>query len=309
MDNAPCTLDHCSGAGAATCIDVELMLSPHGDLGATRQALDWVGTQLGVSFSLRQGAGAILLMDSAWHDQLSPQLIDALREERPLVTLPGGLVADPALPHRSMHGPEAALDLLQQFSALPALAEKSAGLAAVEHDAPLKWPRWLQQVLQGRDESATPALLASYGDGACMHFDFSQRKVHCDPLALQHLRLHRELPRPVSRAPLQRDAVRHRLDHTLWDLGIAAGSLPLLNAPADFWLAPVRWAAAASVRPYSRRPMHLEALRWLQSGPLSPAHLQRRLRASHTELRQFLQAGLLAGLLHWTSLATEKGHP
>lgn len=307
MQSSLCIPYDCNDANAAASIDVEVMLSPDGDLGATRQALDWVGTQLGVSFNLRQGAGAVLLMDSAWQGQLSPQLIDALREERPLVTLPGFLMAGQDLPPSSIRGPEAAMDLLRQFRAIPVLAERPPELATTDGAAPVEWPGLLQQVLKGRDESASPMLLAGYGHGACMHFDFSQRQVNCDPLALQHLRLHRELPRPLTRATLQPDAVRRSLEHTLWDLGIAAGSLPLLNAPADSWCVPLRWAAAANVHPYSRRPMHLEALRLLQALSLSPAQLQRRLRTRTAELRQLLQAGLLAGLFQWTSVDVEEG--
>lgn len=292
---------------ALACIDVEHLMSPRGDVAATLRALDWVGSQLGVLFNLRHDAGDIVLLDGALQGRLSPQLLHSLREDRPLVTLPGLPAADESLSQPVAHDPQAVLALLQQFKAIPALAQRCQTAGAPGSPTHAGLPVLLQQVLQGREVPETPALWASYGPLACMHFDFASRQVICDALALQHLRLHRELPQQAAWAELQPKGVKRSLAKTLWDLGIAAGPSPLLDAPADFWLAPLRCVAGSDIHSYTRWPMHLDALRLLQSAPLSPTQLQRRVRTGMAELRQLLQAGLLTGLLQWAPFTVDQG--
>ncbi len=276
-------------------VAVQHYMSLSFDLRAAQIALDQVGEHMGVCFDLRPDAGDILLLDSAMQARLSPQMIHALREDRPLVTLPGQLGPDAASPRNAQHSRGVVNELLHQCRAITLVGERRQADAGFEPCL----PRLLQRVLQGRQVRDTPPLLACYGPGACMHMDFGRALVVCDPVALQHLRLHRVLPQQVAQATLQGNAVRRGLDEALWDLGIAAAACPLHNAPNQCWTAPIMAAPGTSIRKLSLRPLHVDALRLLQAGPLAPAELRRRLRAGETELRGLLQACLFLGLAHW----------
>jgi hypothetical protein len=96
------------------------------------------------------------------------------------------------------------------------------------------------------------------------------------------------------------------LDWTLWDLGVAGARLPLLDAPMDWWHAPLRNLAGTAMTTYTRHPRHLELARLLTSQPSKPADLCRRARTNSLEVRQFLQAGLMLNLLCWGDGATSQ---
>jgi hypothetical protein len=169
----------------------------------------------------------------------------------------------------------------------------------------------LQQVLRGRADPVLAPFTASYGPEANILFDFRSRLVFIDPQAQRELRVHRELPQPAPGARARADAIVRELDETLWDIGIAAGPYPLLDAPIDWWRRPLRWAVDARVERYSRIPRHCELARCLIEGPASPSELRRYARVGVAELRSFIQAGLMLGLLTWVDddFATTQRQP
>jgi hypothetical protein len=157
----------------------------------------------------------------------------------------------------------------------------------------------MQQVLRGRADVLLPTFAASYGADANIVFDFRARLVFIDPQAQRQLRVHRELPQPAPGARAKGDAIVRELDETLWDIGIAAGPYPLLDAPHDWWRTPLRWAVDARVERYSRIPRHCDLARCLIEGPASPSELRRYAHVGLADLRSFIQAGLMLGLLNW----------
>jgi hypothetical protein len=109
----------------------------------------------------------------------------------------------------------------------------------------------------------------------------------------------RELPRPVSQVHLQGNAMAWDLQGATWDIGIAAGELPLLNAPADWWHAPLQIDPAALIERFTRAPAHLDVARRLRAGPVTPSTLRTDARLGVFELRRVLQACLMLGVVRW----------
>jgi hypothetical protein len=161
----------------------------------------------------------------------------------------------------------------------------------------------IQQVLRGRADALLPAYSASYGADANLVFDFHARLAFVDPQAQRQLRVHRELPQPAPGARTQGDAIVRELDETLWDIGIAAGPHPLLDAPGGWWRTPLHWAVDARVERYSRIPRHIDLARCLIERPASPSDLRRYAHVSLADLRSFIQAGLMLGLMAWGQAA------
>jgi hypothetical protein len=157
----------------------------------------------------------------------------------------------------------------------------------------------MQRVLRGRADPTLAPFAASYGTDANLLFDFRAGLVFVDPQAQRQLRVHRELPQPAPGAHAKGDAIVRELDETLWDIGIAAGPYPLLDAPLDWWRTPLRWAVDARVERFSRIPRHCDLARCLIEGPTSPSALRRYAHVGVAELRSFIQAGLMLGLLSW----------
>jgi hypothetical protein len=312
-----------------------LMLSDR-DMGTVRAVLDRVGARLGVKFELQGHAGEIVLVDGDLAAHVSPQLVLALAEERPVVTIAGlhrgddlSLSAAELLARRQR-------ELLAQLEAIPLVRQRCAGqsdsddglaapggpasgfdskfdsrfvdAAPPAPDAPLQAQHEvLRAVMRGALDPKTPAFTASYGPGAQMRFDFRARLVTIDPLAQEHLRLRRELPRPApGERPQPHFSVRE-LDLTLWDLGLAAASLAPLDAPADWWHARLVGTPAAEVERYSRAPGLRDLARRLQAGPATPSELRRQARVGVSELRGFLQACLLLRLAHWQGTSSFEG--
>jgi hypothetical protein len=91
------------------------------------------------------------------------------------------------------------------------------------------------------------------------------------------------------------------LQEATWDIGIAAGHLPLLDAPADWWHAPLQIDPAALVERYSRAPAHLDVARRLRAGPVTPSRLRTDARLGVSELRRVLQACLMSGVVRWVA--------
>jgi hypothetical protein len=164
-------------------------------------------------------------------------------------------------------------------------------------------------LLSGRADAGLPVFSASYGADANLVFDFQTRLAFVDPQAQRQLRVHRELPQPAPGARTQSEAIVRELDETLWDIGIAASPYPLLDAPADWWRTPLHWAVDARIEPLSRIPRHIDLARCLVEGPVSPSDLRRCARVSVADLRSFIQAGLMVGLMAWGPAGSVRAQP
>lgn len=179
----------------------------------------------------------------------------------------------------------------QQLAAATLLTEQTALLA---------------QVQRGLGDPGTPALAASYGPDAHLHFNFSTGLVCIDPLALQHLRVRRDVPLPAAGVRPDADSAHHELQDVVWSLGLASGHLALMGAPADWWHTPLQCTGLERIERYSRVPQHLDMARRLQAGALTPSELRRQACVGVAELRRFLQACLALQLLQWPRALTLK---
>lgn len=316
------------------------------DVAAVESMLAKLSEQLGVRFELRDDDGDIVLLDGALAERLSPQMIHAFKEERPMVVLgtAGAIgMGDDTSPLRARRDAKykelRRQDLLRQLRSIDLVRSQVPGGAADAAASSLRrggagaghsgFDSSFDTVIDGDQliaeelargqrevlrlalagalaaEGTMPArarvapLCASYGPGANLRFDFQQRLVHCDPLALQHLRGGRELPQPAPGARTGRTSSLRDLDDVLWDMGIAAGPLPLQGAPADWWHCPMQVNDALRAQGFTRVPGQLEVIRLLAAGPVTPSELRRQARMGVAELRRVLQACLVLRLAHW----------
>jgi len=324
-------------------IDVQHLGLPQHELDSVRSALEHVGRQLGVTLQLHGHSGEVVLLDVPFASRLSPQLMNALTEDRPVVLMPG-LGADDGhggTPEERAQRREEAL--LRQFGDLALVRRRSSlGAAAwgwrqrgtAQAPQPMPSSRTdaasgydsgfdsefdsvqllaeetdrahqdvVQRVLRGLRAPHTPPLSASYGPDANILFDFRSRLVHFDPRALQHLRVQRELPQPAPGARPGAEATVRELDETVWDIGLAAGPHRLLDEPADWWHTPLAAAADARVDRYSRLPRHLDMARRLQARAATPSELRRHAQVTVADVRRFVQAALMLNLIHWAPRA------
>ncbi len=166
----------------------------------------------------------------------------------------------------------------------------------------------LQAVLRGRRDPTARPLVAGYGPGAYMRFDFKNGLVSIDPLALRHLRVSRELPRPAIDAQPHADAAERDIDEMIWDLGLISGHFALANAPTDWWHTPLACTLPARITQFARTPKHIELARQLLTTPATPAELRQGLRINVADLCGFVQASLLMRLVHWVP-AVESARP
>lgn len=173
----------------------------------------------------------------------------------------------------------------------------------VERKEGAAWQSLMQQLLQGRQDPNTAPLTLGYGEDARLFVDFQQRQVRCETLALQHLRVSRERPwrmsGDTSAATPPPGCTARDLDDLLWDLGIASGAMPLWRGAGD---AAKQHLSCPNREPIARRtrtPSHLEAARRLHAAPATLAELRRCLGVAEADLRRFLQAALVLGLLRW----------
>ena len=309
------------------------------DLGAAQAVLDQVGAELAVNFALDTEAGEVVLLDAELAERMSPELIEAMKRDRPLIVLAGDAdLAWHAGQDLQRFERQRQL-LLHELAKLPLVRQRSARQRArdwaefegalgglrvrppqashagfdsafdsrLDSSAPVDEAMgqaqrsMLCQVLDGWRDPATPSLSASYGPQANLRFDFAARRVVLDPLAVQGLRIRREMPQPAPGALPGPRSTERTLAHTLWDLGIAGGQLPLLGAPPDWWHVPLSVDPEVRVQSYTRVPQHMDIVRRLQAGPLTPSVLRRQARADVSELRRVLQACLVLQLAHWRS--------
>jgi hypothetical protein len=305
------------------------------DRRAMKPLLDEVGLQLALRFELRDAAAEIVLLDADYAGATPLRQVQELAKGRPVVLVVGsadkrqGAVADGfercceelliQLKQITLVRSQSALwgaggwrmDGATQVPAttLPPSAFVSAFDADFDSQLdghalaadPLDEPRrdLVERVLNGMQDRATPPLAASYGPGACLRFNFAARSVAIDLEAQRCLRVLGELPAPAAGARPLAGALVCDLDETVWGLGLASGGFALLDAPEDWWHTPLLGPAASQIARYSRLPRHLELARQLVAGPASPSTLRKCVRVGIPELRQFLQACLFLGLVHW----------
>ncbi len=308
------------------------------DLPALRRTLDDLGLMLGVRFDLDASDATAVLLDIDYAGRTPVPLVkaqilgrpavlvetsdgpdaasrEAQRQEllRQLLALPAlrHLVAPSRLPERPARA--------QQVEGSPADASSSLGtvfdsafdsvlqaeqLVGLTPDAAGR--DLVGRVLRGLHDDASPTLVAAYGPQAAMRFDFASRMVALDPLALQGLRVRREVPRLADAPTLTDHAVTHDLDEVVWHLGMACGRYALLGQPHDAWHAPLVGHEVERIEPFTRQPRHLELMRRLQQGPATPSQLRRHVRIGIGDLRGFLQACLFLGLVRWAAAPTDQ---
>lgn len=278
------------------------------DLGSVRAALDRVGEELALNFELVDQAGEILLVDGDLAARASPHLLRELAAQRPVITISDLHRGDDLTLSTLELFERRQRDLRAQLEALPLVRDRlglgrdGAGQAPVNADRDAAASQaLLRAVWRGVVDRKLPALTASYGADANLRLDFRSRLATIDPLALQQLRLQRELPHWAPNVRPQPNFTVLELDLTVWDLGMAAGLVDLLEAPDDWWHVPLLSSPAACIRRYSGAPRHLELERRLRAGPQTPCELHRQAQIGVAELRGFLQACLLLRLVLWQS--------
>lgn len=299
------------------------------DFPTLRSMLSKIGLRLGIRLELRHESADVLLLGTPYASRAGPDPRDTRGQGRPVLaieTVDGRLVENSATLH--VIGRRKG-DLLRQFMDLalvrqsspywrdsnwtselgqlapPALSvhehfelvfEDSRALLEEVDEAHLEF---VQALLTATSDPMRPRLCASYGPGANLALDFGTGLVTIDRQALHFLRVRGELPAPAPGAAPQADAVVRKLDETLWDIGLSAGRLSLLDQPENWRETALESMSAAQVDRYSRNPRHLDLARHLAHGPATPTELRRHARLSEDELRGFIQAGLFLGLLRW----------
>ncbi|WP_088286270.1 hypothetical protein [Ideonella sp. A 288] len=293
------------------------------DAAAAESALHRVGERLGLRFQVRHDAGDIVLLGGSLARRMSKELIDAVRQDRPLVVLDTTVASSDAM-EMSLWQQIEPLALVRQQLDRPADlrgsrwmdphtgadsvfdtgldAPQSTDAASVSDGAPL-----LLKLMHGARAPFSPVLSVSYRPGMHLRVDFQRRQVVLDPEALVQLRLQQALPQVNDGARPGPQAVVRDLDATLWDLGIAAGRLPLIGAPDDGWHALLRGTGAEQVVRYTRVPHELDIARRLLGGPATPAALRRLSRVSPLQLRSVVQACLLLDLVEWVRVPSNLG--
>jgi len=375
-------------------IGVQHLLGPGRDTTSLQRVLDSVGDSLDVAFELHHGHGDIVLLDEDLVSRLSIQQIDAFKEERPLVTLPGQLdsplrvdakqhfeqvrqalvqqLAGMSLVRqrrrlsrsnfwrRRVHGASATDAAVCDDMSVPALRRMplesralghlghapwgrtvappgndldarpraSSGLhgpgVCAPHDPavaagsvpavfavpaidPRQWYVMVAALRQGRQDRSARPMTIGYGAGAALFFDFQSGRVHCDVLALQYLRVRRELPlvaRSAAAGAPGPDAVWRSVDAVLWDLGLASGAMPLWGSTGDSAHQLLQARDKSEIASHTRIPSHLDAARWLCRGACTPSELRRRVGLSEPDVRRFLQAVLFLDLAQWVTADT-----
>jgi hypothetical protein len=158
---------------------------------------------------------------------------------------------------------------------------------------------FIHGLLQGLNNPSASPMVASYGEDAHLRFDFGLRRVTLNALAEQYLRVQSDVPRLSPVARTQSHASVRDLHQVVWDLGLACGVCVPLGAPKNWWYQPLTLRTDARIERYTRQPRHLTMALRLATGPATPSALRSQARVSVAELRRFLQACLMLGLVHW----------
>lgn len=287
-----------------------------------------LGTELGIELRLGQDGGDAVLVDALVARSVPPQLLQSFCEERPLIALwrqaaaSGQVRGDihreslhtemqallqrrtapcvtgrPQLP-TGEHGVEAPRDYTDSgFDS--GLDSRYPGPSLLDSPADEGSGNFLRALHRGLAAPTRDALVAGYGERAKLVIDFATRRALLQPQALAELRLGHRLPAlevgDLPAAGLQERA----LECVVWDLGWAAGALPLHGAPADWLHRPLRPLQIDAVARCSASPLHREMAAAVARGGVTPAQLRRQCRTSLRELRGFLQAALFLKLLRY----------
>jgi hypothetical protein len=325
------------GAGHKRGIVLHYLGLSDDEVEALRPVLDKLGERLALRLELQSHAGDIVLLDVDFAARVSPQLLHAFNEDRPVVLIASPLGDDGRFLSATEVFERRQQELLRQLREIPVVRRRSAhwgpsgwapgvpgadeggarpagGFASAfdsDFDSTLDADQLnaeqlddarrglLQAVLRGALDVSAASLAAGYGPAANMWFDFRQGVVTIDLVARQHLRVHRELPLAAPGARPQAEATVHELDEVLWDLGLASGRFALLDEPADWWHAELLSPPSARVARYTRLPRHLEMARRLQASPTTPSDLRRHGLVGVAEIRSFVQACLFLRLAQW----------
>lgn len=290
---------------------------------ALRPVLDRIGECLDLLLELDARQGDIVLAEQHFVRRTTPQHLASVCDARPLVTCDLVDDPDPALSALALFETRQRA-LLRQLRDLPMVRGLSPQFGAsgwgpevvqasqlssgfdedlLALDAPAldtAQQRFVDTLLAGLTDPGQAPMVGTYGPRAALRADFGEAYALLDPLALQRLRVHRELPRLVRLDAPGTDAIARELDELVWDVGIACGGFSLRQQPHDWWHTPLATAQDPSLQRYSRVPRHLELTQLLFAGRITPAEMQRQSGQSVAELRPFLQACLFLGLAWWS---------
>jgi hypothetical protein len=158
---------------------------------------------------------------------------------------------------------------------------------------------FFEAVLKVRTDPQAPPVQAAYAEGGVLIVDGATARARFDAEGWMSLRLHEPLPQLQTHVVPNGELAEHELDLVLWMLGMAAGELPLLEAPADWWHAPLTPVHLQSIGRYTQQPSHLAMARVLAGGGITPSVLRRECRVSEHALRAFVQACLVLCLVWW----------
>ena len=320
-------------------------------LNQLQPAMQRLSEDLGMTVRLAPYEGEAVIVDEYLQRSVTPQLLQALCEERPVVVLCRDLANAGELRGRIAYGRlrEQVQSLLQGvtsgapsvLAAAVAAGEAISAAAATQAVPPAgtesgfgsrgesrfdsrfdtRYPaqsptmtvhdeagtRMLQALRQGKVRREAMPVVASYGEGAMMVIDFMRGRVLLEPAALDALRLAQQLPALAPGATPLTGMQEREFDLVLWDIGRAAHQHTLIDAPDDWWHAPLQAEDARRVSRHSLAPLDLELARVLARGRVTPSQLRRECRAGVDELRAFLQAALLVGLVSWAESALAEG--
>lgn len=290
---------------------------------ALRPLCDRLGECLDLLVEMDARQGDIVLADRSYAARTAPQVLASLCEARPLVTCDLADETDPEL-NTLARFERRQRELLRQLREIPLVRGVSSQFGASGWDRDvveaselpsgfgdsgfgLDAPRFdagqemlVTWLLRGLLDPEMKPLCAAYGPNAVLRVDFTRAFALVDPLAQQHLRVRRELPRLVGIESPGPDAIERDLDALVWDIGIAAGTHRLLNQPLDWWHTPLASCKDPAVQRYTRLPRHLELAAVLFSQRVTPAELQRQTGIAVADMRPFLQACLFLGLCWWS---------
>lgn len=292
------------------------------DLGARLATL---ADELPVDLKLHADVGDLVLIDEHLLRDLPPRLLIAICDGRPWLEVPrdppaAGSARGSIAAQRLRRMLLEQIDTMLRSGRNPEAAPETAGpedagtSPEVDIEIDSRWPasgllvdlaleeermRLLADIRQARRTARRARLCATYGPDASIVLDFVRNIAVLDPGALQYLRSQRELPVPVSAGEMRESATERDLAWTLWDIGVAAGPFPLIDAPPDWRRTPLVANGLSHIGRYTKMPLHLDMARRLNDARLTPVQLHRTFRHSGRELRGFLQACLLLGLLRW----------
>jgi len=307
---------------------------PVRELQSLRPVLERLCERLALRFELLEQGGEIVLLDVDYAGRTPTHIVHALKEDRPVV-LVSAIDQDAApLAERIERRHD---ELLRQLMNIPLVCKRSVRWSAAgwlpqvtgrrpQPDAPIsslasafdsefdstldaeelraETPNaaqnaFVRRVVDGLRGTNMQLLAASYGPGAGMRLDFDGGVAQIDALALQALRVRRELPALETSLRLTVDAQALDLDRVAWDIGLACGRFALLGAPPDDWHAPLIGVALERIERHTRQPRHLELGRRLATASATPSELRRHVRISVRDLRCFVQACLFLDLVRW----------